>query len=319
MDEENFGELELEETKFRTLTAVKGGVDTLVLTNESGREPDADALADWLASVPGIEAITSLVVTPSSRLEHLMLVRGLPNLMNIQINGSRLRSLEGLESFRNGRYADIDTGKNRRRNIAAIAKAPITKLRLQYATPGDFDVIAMSLTLRDLELGASPQPPLERWVRLPLESLSCSKGTFSELTDTAKVPTLKSLVLTNCRKLEALTGDNGGVTWLVIQGCGRLDLNTVASFVQLESLSIVGRRDELALSALGRLTRLESLFLEGRKVTVDVGNLRTSMPQLTSLCITRLKWERALELSRANPGVSIATGSITYRDGVRMN
>lgn len=309
-------ELEIEESRLDTLREVKTEIKTLVFKNAIGLDVDGSQMAEHLASIPGIEAITSVVVASSSRLRDLAIVRGLPRLLNIQVNGAHIQSLDGLAWFRNGRYLNIDTGKNRRRTIAGIGDAPITKLSLQYAKAQDFEAIAESSTLSHLELGASPQPPFERWEHVPVSALVFSNGSFQEITDTAILATLKKLVLTRCRRLEELTGDNSNVTWLVIQGCRRLRLHTVATFPNLESLFIVGDQSKVALSHLGQMARLATLSFENCKVTIDIPELGASMPRLASLHIAGLGEDQALHLSRANPEISVSNGTHVYRNGV---
>jgi hypothetical protein len=318
MSKVKFGELEIDESDDRPAKQVSFDGDTIVFKNSSGRAVSSDDLTARLVALPGIETITSLVVDPSSRLEDLAIVAAFPNLVNAQINGSHIRSLEGLAAFHKGRYLNIDTGANRQRDIASVADAPIVKLSLHYARPQDLEAIARSSTINHLELGASPQPPFERWTHVPISILALSGGIFKELGNTAAIPTLHKLALIGCRRLEALTGDNSNITWLAIQGSSRLRLDTAASFTNLESMFIVGIQQELAFSALGHLERLRTVSLENCKVDLDVASLSATMPQLVSLHIQGLNPDHALQLSRTNPSVSFSTGYVTYKNGLSI-
>jgi hypothetical protein len=75
---------------------------------------------------------------------------------------------------------------------------------------------------------------------VPIETLSLFGGTLGELADTRHVGRLRKLTLYNCRRLERFSGDNGNVTWMVIQRCAKLDLRTIATFRSLEFLAVPG-------------------------------------------------------------------------------
>jgi hypothetical protein len=316
MDEENFGEVLVDESDFRSLKRIKTGDSTVVLENTGRRDVDGDELAAHFGALPGIENIESLTVDPTSRLRNLSVVKGLPSLLNIQVNGLQIRTLDGLEWFRKGRYLNVDTGKNRRRDITKLQEAPLRKLTLQYAREEDFDAIAGSRTLGHLELGTSPQPSFGEWKKVPLETLGLYSGLFKELADTAEVPALRKLVLIRCRNLEKLAGDNGKVSWLVISACGKLDLRTLRTFSGLKSLVVVANAKNCPLSAFAELGGLETLSFDACQVPVDLSELGASMPRLKELHHSELKEDEARRLSQASPGVSISTARQTYRDGV---
>jgi hypothetical protein len=315
MDEETFGEVLVDESDVRSLKRIKTGDSAIVLENTGGRDVDGGEIAARFAELPGIENVESLTVGPTSRLRDLGVVKGLPSLLNIQVNGLQIRTLDGLEWFRKGRYLNVDTGKNRRRDIAKLQEAPIRKLTLQYAREEDFDAIAGSRTLGQLELGGSPQPSFGEWKKVPLETLGLYTGSFKELADTAEVPALRKLVLTRCRNLEKLAGDNGKVSWLVISACGKLDLRTLRTFGGLKSLVVVANSKKCPLSAFAELGWLETLSFDACQVPVDLPELGASMPRLKELHHSELKEDEARRLSQASPGVSISTARKTYRDG----
>jgi len=262
--------------------------------------------------------LSSLIVSPSSRLEDLQVIEGLSNLANIQVNGTHIRSLDGLQAFRNGRYLKIDTGTNRRRNIAAVANSSVTKLSLQYGNAADFDAIAGNRTIRHLLLGGSPQPPFDKWKGVPISTLSLSNGTFDEIANTSHIPSLRELVLIDCRKFQVLSGDNSGLTWVVIQGCKRLDASTVRALTNVEYLTIVGGSKAIEISALGQLNHLRTLTLANCKAYVDVEELSACMPQLESLELTDLKDTEAARLSEINSNITISTGVSRYRAGGKV-
>jgi hypothetical protein len=318
MDEENFGEVQVDEADFRALKRLKTGDSTIVLENTGGKDVDGEALAAHFAALPGIEKIESLTVDPTSRLRDLGVVKGFPNLLNLQVNGLQLRTLDGLEWFRKGRFLNVDTGKNKRRDLSKLQEAPIHKLTLQYAKEEDFDAIAGSRTLGHLQLGGSPLPSFGEWKKVPLESLGLSSGSFKELADTAGVASLRKLTLIGCRNLEKVAGDNGKVTWLVLTTCGKLDLRTLRTFSGLKSLVVVANAKKCPLSAFAELRELENLSFDACQVPIDLRELGAALPRLKELHHSELKEDEARRLSEASPGVTISTARQKYRDGAPM-
>lgn len=315
----NANELEIDEADLGLLDKVNQGAEAVVFENSKGVDVDDEEIARAISSLPELESFTSLVVGVSSRLRDLSIVRKFPRLVNIQVNGARIRSLDGLREFRSGRYLNVDTGANRSRDIAGIADTAIAKLSLHYARPEDFAAIAASSTITHLELGSSPRPPLESWTRVPISILSLSGGTFSELGNTAVIGSLTRLVLVACRRLEALVGDNHHVKWLVIQGSGRLRLDSIATFVGLESLYVVGSGNKLALSALAELKSLATASFESCKIEIDRDDIASMLPRLAKLHATGLRKDVAVRLSSANPGILLSTERGNYRGGVVVN
>lgn len=318
MDDPVFDEIEIEESNFRSLKRVAPDVDTIVLENRAGVEVVGDEIAEWLGQVPGIEYVQSLVFGPSSRLADVSVIRGIPNLLNLQINSLQIRSLDGIEAFRKGRYINIDTGRNRQRSIAKIHEVPIVKMTLQYAREEDLASIAGSSTLMHLELSGAPRLALKEWREVPLETLGLSTGNFRELSDTAQLKTLTKMTLIGCRKLEKLIGDNSVLTWLAIQHSPRLDLQTLKTLTNLESLIVGGDQRPFALSVLTGLEKLRFVSIDGCPVRVDLANLRIVMPVLETLHISGLKADHAVDLSRSNEEVLISTGRESYRNGRRV-
>jgi hypothetical protein len=301
--DEVLGIISMEESDFRSLKRIESGYDTIRLLNNKGQEVDVNTIAEYFRQVEGIEKVRSLIISTSSNQKDLMIVKGFPNLLNIDVHGERIESLDGLEHFCNGRYLYIETGKNHSRSIANISQAPITMLSLIYARKGDFDAISASTTIKNLELGYCPHPPFDQWVGVPLEYIKFSGAKFKELGDTALLKQLKEMLLISCRKLERFVGDNSGITWMTIASCTHLDLNTIKTFRNIETLVINTNPNEVSLSAFGGLEKLKDLSLLRCKVNVDIINLKEAMPSLEKLYISNLKKDQVLELTRLNPGL----------------
>jgi hypothetical protein len=312
-------ELDLEEWEAGALKRIAPGIDTLVLGNQAGTDVDEAALAEALGRVQGIEGIKNLRVLPSSRVQDVRFIGALPALATMMLQGQRLVSLDGIESFRHGRYLSITTGKNRKRDISGLAQAPVTRLRLDFAKGTDLEAIARSSTLRHLDLNGPPNLDLAEWGNVPLEVLALWNGAIEALGNTERIATLRSVTLNGCRKLERFEGQSGNVTWMTVQDCHRLDWRTLSAFRGLQYLGVIASRTAIPLSTFSGLEELRSVALWNCKVEVDVNDLKRSAPRLEELDVQQLKDQPTVELSKANPGVLISNGRRAFRGGVAVS
>lgn len=298
-------ELTIEESKVYELKRIEQGYDELVFTNDLGIEVESTVLADFLLTVEGIDQIETLVISYSSQFHDLTVVRALPNLRSIDVYGDRVTSLDGLEWFKQGQYIKISTEKNRRRRISSISRAPIKRMNLQYARSEDLDDIGECLSLNFLDLFSIPEIDFSKWRRVPLESLGVIQGKFKEFGNTFELDRLKDLRVLGCRSLERFVGDNSGVAWMVISSCKKLDLRTIQTFYDLETLTVNGNQCEIALSELGELKHLKSLTFLNCNVYVDITDLRSQFSQIEKIYISGMKKDQVRELREANPDVAV--------------
>jgi hypothetical protein len=308
------GDLEVDESNIRSLRRIEPGYDSLVLCNPSRSKVDEGELGNELAGIAGIEGVKSLVVEVSSMVKNLIFLEALTGLETLRLYGLQLLTLEGLEWFRRGWFIDIETGKNRKRDITKVAETSITKLCLHWAKTEDLEAIGRSATIRELMLSNCPNLSLERWRSVPMDAMQLFGGTIDELADTAHLASLRSLTFFGCRRLAKFSGDNSNVTWMVVQHCNVLDYRTLTTFQNLEHLTVVSIKPQFPLSVFAGLERLKSLSLL-RKVEIDTMDLKSMAPTLERLMVTGLKKDVAVELSKANSGVQISNGVWSYRNG----
>lgn len=308
-------EIKIEEWDARSFPAIKPGCDTLALSNDAGKEIDNMSLRDDLASISGIKNIKLLIIEYNSMIKDLSILQAMLALETLQLYGLQLLDLDGLENFRHGRYIEINTDRNKRRNIKKIAETKITKLSLQYGNPGDLDAIGGCLALEELILTRCPKLQLDQWQNVPLESMSLSGGNLVMLDNTSCISTLDSVFLFGCRKLERFDGDNSNVTRLVIQSCNLLDFRTIATFSNLETVDVTGIKNELLLSAFSDLSQIRFLDLHDCKVCLDVMDIKSSAKKLEEISIYKIKKDKAVELSNANPDVVVTNGTLSYKNG----
>jgi hypothetical protein len=164
------GRIIIEESEINSLKTIETGYKTIELQNFKGQEVDGDEMAEYFSQVEGIEKVDALHIEFNSDLKDLRIVKGFPNLKSVFIRGNKIKTLDGLEYLTNGRYLNINTGKNHSRSLMNIAQAPIERVELVYARKDDFDAISASKTIKKIELGYCPHPPFDKWAGLPLEN-----------------------------------------------------------------------------------------------------------------------------------------------------
>ncbi|MFC7548746.1 hypothetical protein [Plantactinospora sp. GCM10030261] len=307
--------LTVEEWAEPTGVVVSDGDDTLALENTAGKPVDESTLGRRLARIDGVERIRSLVVGPDSRLRDLRFLAALPHLRTVEVYGLRVRTLAGLRRDTPWDYVKVDTDRNRRRSLAELAGTPIRRLAVRWGDEVDLTAIGACRDVVDLELSAWPEPSLGELRNLPLQYLAFVSGRFTEVGDTAAVPTLRRLRVVDCRTLQRFTGDNGNVTWLTVWSCHRLDVQTVATFSRVETVELSSQRQPVPLSAFQRLRALQALVVDDATALPDVIDIKRDATRLTDIVVSEFGNEQLRELSRANPAVTVTNGVAAFRDG----
>ncbi len=308
-------ELTIDESEDLSKIVVGEDYDTLILCNPHGRMISYESLESNLKRIRGINKVTSLQVEPESQVTDLGFIKVIPGLVNLMLYGHRLKNLEGIEYFQKGQFVEIDTGKNRVRRIDRIGDVPITRLLLRWAHPADIEAVGESSTLRSLEMTACREMGLELLSNVPLEELTLERAAIEEFCESHAIKTLDDVILRDCRKLKRFGGDNSGVTRLIVETCNQLDLRTIRSFNNVQYLSILGIKQEIALSWFVGLTSLRELSLQNVRVVADLENLTESFPLLEELWASHLKKAQIVRLSQSNEEILITNGMVSYRNG----
>ncbi len=307
-------EIDVDETEAGALASVRARVDTLNLSNHTGKRIDEDALTDALGRARGAERITTVFVQPSSRMTDVRVVRAFPGLEALFVLGSRIRTLAGLELFRRGRYLKVSTGRNTTRDIGALPGAPVSRLTLQFGNPTDLVAIARSRTLRYVDMTNAPELDLPAWGKVPLEALSLWGGGITSLRDTDRVRTLRRLTFNGCRLLERFGGRCENIDWMIVEDCPRLEWSTLRHLSRLRYLAVKSRAP-VSVGILGGLSELREASLL-RAESAGVRDLARLAPKLEKLYAGGVRDSDARRLSMANPRIVIDTGRRTFVAGV---
>jgi hypothetical protein len=306
---------EIEESNFKEIKSLNG-LTEVELRNRLRIEIDADEMYRHLLTVDGTDKVEFFYIRYDSCLKTLEIIRAFPNLRGLSVGGSAITSLDGLEMFRNGRYININTWKNKKRNIAKISEAPIWAMDLYCETPEDLDAIKNCKLLNHLVISKSPEPDFHAWKDVPLKYLSLgSYGKFTELSDTASVKTLEDIMIGYCGKFERFTGDNSKIKDLTVVSCKNFDVRSLDSFQSLEFLCVNDCASEIALSELPSLPKLRNLQLFTCKVNYDILDLKKKFPKLEEFWPSRIKKDQAVSLSEANADVVFKYKQQKYVNG----
>jgi hypothetical protein len=305
--------LELDETEILSLKGLDERYFGLALSNRQAAAIDEDRLGEQLGRLSGIDRMKSLTVRPSSMVKNLRFLKAMQGLENLSLHGLQLRTLDGVESF-TGRYLEIDTGKNKKRDIHKLSSANIAQLVLRWATRADTQAIASSSTIRHLILRNCPELSFDALRGTRLEILQLFSGTIQQISDAARIPSLTQLTTQQCRNLERFSGDNSNLTWMVVQVCKQVDWGSIGTCKNLEHLVAI-KSAKAKLSAFGQLKRLRNLSVVDGDIDLDAPALKQSAKSLEKLVIAPLAKDKVIELSTFNPDVIVSNTRMAYKNG----
>lgn len=289
------------------LNQIPKDCDTFEFSNDLLQSVNFDELINHLCKIKGLNQIQSLIIGHSSQLKNLKVIRAFPNLRYVSVYGLELLTLDGLEWFKHGEYMEINTGTHHKRRITQISSAPLKRLVLYCSRSEDIVDISQCISLTSLDLFLTKEIDFSRWSLIPLDSLGIMRGKFKQLGNTMEITTLRRMRILGCRKLEEFIGDNSGVTWMIIEGCKELDLRSVRTFHNIESLIVNGSKKHFSISEIGELNKLKSLWLDNCNMEIDIFNLSQQFPKLNELFVGNIQTEQAMKLREQNPNVQIKT------------
>jgi len=145
-------ELVIDEARFTEISHIDAESDSLKISNSSNIEVDVEALIAHLHQVKGIDQIEDLTINYNSSLKNLSVLRAFPNLRSLFVYGQYIKSLEGIEWFSKGEYIQIQTHRNRRRDISHLAQTPIKHIDLYVERAEDLLAIAGCQHLKTIDI-----------------------------------------------------------------------------------------------------------------------------------------------------------------------
>lgn len=306
-------ELVLEESRFTEFSCIDAHYDSLSISNQLNEEVDAEALIGHLQKTEGIDRIKSLTIDYSSSLNNLNILQAFTNLRSLFIYGQYIKSLEGIEWFKKGEYIQIQTHRNRQRDLSLLHQAKVKHIDLYVERREDISAVAECKHLKTIDIYRSKVNDFSEWSKVSVEKISFKSCKFVELGNLAVIPDLDDISVLGCRSLERFTGDNGNIKRVVVDGSKKLDLGTLKTFEDVEVLIINSCTQQMNLSEIRGLKYLKHIDFILCSVQVDLVNLKDYFPNIESLHISGMKNEYGLQLKQLNPDVQITSRSFELK------
>ncbi|OAB34874.1 hypothetical protein PMSD_14040 [Paenibacillus macquariensis subsp. defensor] len=302
-------ELVLDESQFTQLTHIEPQYDSLKISNPLDTQVNDEALIEHLKQMKGIDKVELLTIDYNSSLKNLGVLIAFVNLKILYVYGQHIQSFDGIEWFSKGEYINIETYRNRRRDISQLSRTKVRRMKLYVERVEDLSAVSGCKFLNTIDIYRSMEPNLAEWEDVPLENISFKKCKFKELGNIAAIQDLTIVNVIGCRSLERFTGDNSKIKRLVVDGCNKLDLRTLKTFEGIEVLIVNSCSDEMNLTEIGGLKHVKHIDFILCNVQVDLINLKEYFPSIESLHISGMKKEYGLQLKQLNPDVQITSRS----------
>lgn len=302
-------ELIVDESLFTYLTHIEPQYDSLKISNPSDIQVDAAALIEHLKQMKGIDKIKNLTIEYNSSLKNLDVLRAFTNLKILYVYGPQIQSFDGIEWFSKGEYIQIQTHRNRRRDISRLSQTTVKNIDLFVERIEDISAVAGCKYLKTIDIYRSMEPNLAEWKESPVESISFKSCKFKELGNTAAISGLNDISVLGCRSLERFKEDNSNIKRLVVDSCKKLDLSTLKTFEGIEVLIVNSCTKEMNLTEIRGLKYVKSINFILCNMEVDLINLKEYFPNIESLHVSGMKKEYGLQLKQLNPDVQITSRS----------
>ncbi|MFC4775742.1 hypothetical protein ACFO9Q_02990 [Paenibacillus sp. GCM10023252] len=300
--------LVLEESRFTDLIRIDEQYDRLKICNQSDKKVDAGVLTNYLKQIEGINRIETLTINYNSSLDDLYVLKAFTNLRSLFVHGAQIKTFNGIQWYK-GKYIQIQTHRNRRRDISQISQTRVENVDLFVERMEDFSAIAGCEYLKQIDIFHSLEPNFREWKNMPAETVSFKSCKFKELGNLSLVPNINDLSVLGCRNLEQFTGDNSNIKRLVVDSCKKLNLSTLKTFAEIEILIVNSCTKELNLTEISRLKYIKVVKFILCNVEVELINLKNYFPKIESLHISGMKKEYGMQLKQLNPDVKITSSS----------
>lgn len=287
------------------------------LTNKSGEKIDERDLLAKLAKLKNIERVTCFTISYSSKVRDCSFLSAAKNLEALVIHGSSIESTKGIAGLKKLRYLEIDTGQNKRRNIEEIPQSCVTKLKLTCTNPQDLLAINGCCSLKELVLDKCPEFDPEILQDMEIERLTIMGGRFVEIGNLGKLKRLSNLHIAYCRKLERFTRGNENVRSLFVRSSNKLDLESIATFTNLELLRVYSCKKYCSLEFISQMKNLVTFIVDGCNGVIPPLNYKEALVHLRKIWVTSLSNEEVRVISEMNRNVIVSNGKSCYENGIK--
>ncbi|MGG1638773.1 hypothetical protein [Paenibacillus sp. NRS-1760] len=303
-------DLTIDESHFTRIVNIESQYNSLTISNTLEIEVNAEALIEHLNQMEGTDRIEKLIINYNSSLGDLSVLQAFSSLKILYVYGQKIKSFDGIERLCKGEYIQIQTHRNRRRDISQLSQTKIKRIDIYVEQIEDYSAAARCKHLQTIDIFHSLiEPDFEEWKESPVEKMAFKSCKFKELGNVALISGLTNLSVRGCRSLERFKGDNSSIKRLEVDSCKKLDLSTLKTFKGVEVLIVNSCTKEFNLTEIEGLKDVKILGFILCNVEVDLINLKDYFPNLESMHISSMKKDYGLQLKQLNPDVQITSRS----------
>ncbi|MGO4185141.1 hypothetical protein AB4Z17_28635 [Paenibacillus sp. TAF43_2] len=303
-------DLTIDESHFTRIVNIESQYNSLTISNTLEIEVNAEALIEHLNQMEGTDRIEKLIINYNSSLGDLSVLQAFSSLKILYVYGHKIKSFDGIERLCKGEYIQIQTHRNRRRDISQLSQTKLKRMDIYVEQIEDYSAAARCKHLQTIDIfHSSIEPDFTEWKESPVEKMAFKSCKFKELGNVALISGLTNLSVRGCRSLERFKGDNSSIKRLEVDSCKKLDLSTLKTFKGVEVLIVNSCTKEFKLKEIEGLKEVKILDFILCNVEVDLINLKDYFPNLESMHISSMKKDYGLQLKHLNPDVQITSRS----------
>ncbi|CAB1055658.1 hypothetical protein D1BOALGB6SA_391 [Olavius sp. associated proteobacterium Delta 1] len=311
-----FDEIEIDESSNFSNIKIQKEIESVYLLNDQENDMDMDQFRDNFSRIKNINQIKSMIIDPSSRVKDLLFLENMPNLEYLIIHGKHIENLTGIDGSEKLDFLEIDTVKNKRRNIEALSQTRIASLKLKFAKSQDLEVLNHCPSIKDLEIIGCADFDPELIKEMNIERLDIVRAKNIKLSNFNKLRKLTKLHIAHCNKLSRFENNNENISFLIVQTCNSLDLETIRSFPNLETLLISSCKKPFSMGFINSIKPLNKLTIEYCKLEIPLIDYKIELKNFDHIFITPAKKELLKKLSQLNKDVTIENEKFCFINGV---
>lgn len=290
-----------------------GNADSITFTNYTGIDYDMTHFILKLSKTDGLESVKHVTIDYYSKLSDCEFVNSFPNLETLFLYGQHITSLDGISSLSKLRMVEY-LPKSKRHDISELSECKVSNLDIENYTNNDLEVIRNTDSIRELTLRKGVETSDIKFCNPNCQSISFvnSKSKTLNFSGTS----IEDAWFCDCRKLEAIEGQNSMANNLVFEACKQFDYKSLRTFRNLKSVRVVSSSSPIDLLAFKGIYSLERLTIASAKVSAfDEFCEEYDNNSLRELCIFRLSDEELKKISCKLPDCIVTNVTLTYKNG----
>ncbi len=260
--------IEITSKNVSTFRMLDKAIDSIIVSDEIDSRFDELAFINELKKIQWLKKIKRLTISHNSTLRNLNILECFPALRKLSVYSYSIENFDGIQYFINGEYIEIDTGKNKKRNITALKYVKIKKINLRYANANDILVIGDMITLKDIMIINAEKINIGTWGRLDLDSLQLINGSFEKIQGKNVLKKIKALTISKNKYFTEFKELGGYVKLLIIQYCPNMIIESLDTFKGIENLIIIDNEGEIFYNSIMKLEKINNIKILGKRLKI---------------------------------------------------